>query len=42
MCVLSRFHDKAKRSTGVGLAVTSVNYRNLSIDSQRGRLPKGH
>jgi len=39
LCVLSRFHDHAKRATGVGFLVTSIAI-NTALDSQRRRLPE--
>jgi len=41
-CIISRFANKVARPTGVTFVVTSNGYRNLIMDSQRGRLPKGH
>lgn len=38
-CIVSRFHDKVKRATGVYRVVTGVGYHDLVLDSQRGRLP---
>jgi len=40
--ILSRFTGGAQRALGVGFVVTQILARNLSADSQRGRLPKGH
>jgi len=40
--VLSRRTGLALRPTGVGFPITAVEARNLTLDSQRGRLPKGH
>jgi hypothetical protein len=42
MCVASRFHNGAPRTPAITFAITSIAARNLIIDSQRGRLPKGH
>jgi len=42
MIVLSRFTGGAPRTTATFFLVTSVVARNLIMDSQRGRLPKGH
>lgn len=40
--VLSRFTGGAKRTTAIGTRIISVEVRNLTSDSQRGRLPSGH
>jgi len=40
--IVSRFTGGAQRPTGVVFAVTDISARNLTCDSQRGRLPKGH
>jgi hypothetical protein len=37
LCVVSRYHDKTARTTGVATPITSVNV-NIDIDSQRRRL----
>lgn len=40
--VLSRFTLGAKRTTAISNPITSIAYRNLIVDSQRGRLPSNH
>ena len=42
MVIVSRRTLGALRPVGVGFPVTSIAYRNLISDSQRGRLPIGH
>lgn len=41
-CVLSRYTLGARRAAGISNDITSIAYRNLIVDSQRGRLPAGH
>jgi len=40
--VLSRYSNKALRTTAVARPITDITVRNTTMDSQRGRLPKGH
>jgi len=42
MCVLSRRAALAVRPTAVPFIVTNIQARNLTADSQRGRLPNDH
>jgi len=42
LVVLSRFNAGVKRGTAIANRVTSIEVRNLTTDSQRGRLPQGH
>jgi hypothetical protein len=40
--IISRVNNGAIREFGIGTPVTQIVHRNLILDSQRGRLPKGH
>jgi hypothetical protein len=42
MVVVSRFHNKAPRTTGIYFPITNITARNYLTDSQRGRLTRGH
>jgi len=42
MCVLSRFAANAARPVGIPFIITDIGARNLTCDSQRGRLPADH
>ncbi len=42
MVIVSRFNAGVKRGTAIANNVTSIEIRNLTSDSQRGRLPRGH
>jgi len=42
MVVVSRFHEGARRTPAITFEVSNIVARNHIIDSQRGRLPKGH
>lgn len=42
LVIVSRHTAKTLRPVGVAFPVTAIAVRNLSMDSQRGRLAKGH
>jgi len=42
LCILSRFTAGAARTNAVPFIVTNIQARNLTCDSQRGRLPDDH
>jgi len=42
MIVLSRFSGGVPRGTAIATPVTDIELRNLTVDSQRHRLPRGH
>jgi hypothetical protein len=40
-CVVSRYHDKAPRTTGIHTLITSFEVRNQKVGSQRRRVHRG-